>query len=98
MLFLILGLIFLTGVIVSAFLTNNWPLIVYISGGLGAVTILLASIVSGALVSGDRIRINYLMENDDDRKIRLRWMINLVLFALPNVVGAVITFSILTNK
>ena len=98
MLSLIVGLIFLTGVIAIAFLTNNWSLIVNISGGLGTITIFLAAIASGSLGSGDRIRANNSMENDDDRKTRVKWMINLVLFALPNVVGAVITFNILTNK
>jgi len=51
---------------------------------------LLSAILSGALLSGDRIRANYATEEEEDRHNRHLWMVRFFLAGVPCAITAVI--------
>ncbi|NUH86404.1 DUF5316 domain-containing protein [Bacillus firmus] len=62
----------------------------YISGGIGLGSFLIAGLLSGVFVSGDKIRANYWTENQGDRKKRTKSMFIFALFGAPNFISALI--------
>lgn len=90
---LLIGFGFLTFSVVVAAVAENPFLIVEISGGAGAVGILLAMIFSGLLLSGDRLRANHAIKTREDRQFRNTWALYFALFAIPNVFAAIVVVS-----
>ncbi len=69
----------------------------FVSSVLGIVVLVcwgLGGILSGAFLSGDRIRANNFAENDDDRRIRVNWSITLFLTGLPSVITLLVVFKL----
>ncbi|MCD7034797.1 DUF5316 domain-containing protein [Metabacillus sp. GX 13764] len=56
----------------------------------GAVLIGLSVIISGAAVSGDRMRANHYSETTADRRQRFSWSVKLLLAGVPSLAGAVL--------
>ena len=78
----------LLSIIVAVF-SDDIDLIVTISGGIGAISLLLAMIFSGSFLSGDNIRANFAIETKEDRRIRNNWTFRFALFAIPNLIAAI---------
>lgn len=77
------------GVIISWLKQDEQFLLLYatfVGGGLW----LVSAILSGALVSGDRIRANYATETAEDRANRHLWMIRFFLAGIPSAIVAII--------
>lgn len=66
----------------------------FLPGGIGLVSILISAVFSGSLVSGDRIRANFQTESKDDRRERLRTMTRSAVFGLPNILAAVLLYTL----
>lgn len=77
--------ILVTGLTVSLFL-GQMKQGIDIIGTIGIVLLALAGIVSGSFVSGDRVRANYSLEEENKR--RLSWSLNLTLMGLPALAAA----------
>ncbi|MFY4774176.1 DUF5316 family protein [Metabacillus sp. RGM 3146] len=58
------------------------------------IPIILAIIISGAAVSGDRFRANAYSETKTDRDQRYRWSSPLLLAGLPSLAAAVVMYRI----
>ena len=92
--------IFIWGTVVAAIASFASPYLFgtkyayFLPGGIGLVSILLSAIFSGSMVSGDRIRANFLTESKDDRLERQRTMIRFGLFGLPNLLAAVLLYTL----
>ncbi|WP_232700103.1 DUF5316 domain-containing protein [Brevibacillus daliensis] len=84
------GFALLLFTVLLATIFNDIYLIVNISGGIGALSILLSMIFSGLLVSGDNLRANYAIETNEDRRNRSKWMLRFALFGLPNFIAVII--------
>lgn len=57
--------------------------------GIGVLFLGLAALMSGALVSGDRMRANYTSESSGERNERTTVSTRLALISFPNLVVAV---------
>ncbi|CEG27060.1 DUF5316 domain-containing protein [Bacillus sp. B-jedd] len=66
----------------------------FLPGGIGLASILISAVFSGSMLSGDRIRANFLTESKDDRRERQRTMTQFALFGLPNLLGAVLLYTL----
>jgi len=78
------------GVVIALFvgLFSNWGLAIKVTGGIGVISLLLAGILSGLFISGDRTRANF--ETTEDRKFRNKYSSVLFLFGLPFLITAII--------
>jgi heme/copper-type cytochrome/quinol oxidase subunit 2 len=89
---------FITGIIVS--------LIIWIAGAVSNINvsriffivsillIVLAVVLSGLGVSGDRIRANAATETKEDRNWRIDTSKNIILIALPSIIGFFLSYSL----
>lgn len=60
--------------------------------GVGVISWLLAGILSGAFISGDRTRANNSIETTEDKRIRNKYSSELFLFGLPFLITALVIF------
>ncbi|MNO05043.1 hypothetical protein D3C81_2262740 [compost metagenome] len=65
-----------------------------LTGGVGLGSWLLAGILSGAFISGDRTRANNSIESAEDKKFRNKYSIILFIFGLPFLIIALIIYMI----
>ncbi|WP_323368658.1 DUF5316 domain-containing protein [Radiobacillus deserti] len=66
-----------------------------VSGGVGILAMILAAVMSGVLTDGDRQRANFHTETPEDRAEKTTYALRLIVFAIPNILGAIIMFLIL---
>jgi len=64
----------------------------FISGIIGCALIVIAMIMSGSMVSGDRMRANLATETREHRDERNKFTANSFLMAIPNILIAVIFY------
>lgn len=57
--------------------------LMYFYGCITIGALVLSIILSGAMLSGDRLRANFNTENAEDRERRDRLVVNILLFAFP---------------
>jgi hypothetical protein len=69
---------------------RNWLQIIQVSGTVGIISFSLAGLLSGAFVSGDRVRAISTNETNEDKKSRKERTQTLFLFGLPNIVAATV--------
>lgn len=93
------GLIWGTGLTITAIIisavTGNWMLGTNICSYLGVASLILAIIVSGSLKSGDGMRAIFSRETKSEslnRDARVNW---LSMFALPNIIAALLIYRYL---
>lgn len=67
-------------------------MVMKITGGIGVVAWLLAGILSGAFISGDRTRANESIETADDKKFRSKFSSVLFLTGLPFLIVALLIY------
>ncbi|WP_414859273.1 DUF5316 domain-containing protein [Paenibacillus haidiansis] len=68
------------------------------TGGAGVICWLLAGILSGAFISGDRTRANHNIETPEDKEFSRKYSGILFLFGLPFLVIAVLIFLIMGGE
>jgi hypothetical protein len=73
----------------------DWNMVLKITGGIGVISLLLAAVLSGLLVSGDRMRANLNTENEEEKWGRDRVTGQLLLFGIPNICIAIVLFFVL---
>ena len=76
--------------IILSFLWNNSAMIMYVLFIIGFIPIIISGFMSGAYVSGDRVRGNY--SNSQDFKERLGMSTKLFLFGIPCVIAAMVIY------
>lgn len=64
----------------------------FISGIIGCVLIVIAMIMSGSMVSGDRMRANLATETRKHRDERNKFTANSFLMAIPNILITIILY------
>ncbi|TKC18994.1 hypothetical protein FA727_05455 [Robertmurraya kyonggiensis] len=62
----------------------------FIPGGIGIILLGLSMVLSGSMVSGDRMRANYATESSEDRHSRNKMLLNMTLICAPNLILAII--------
>jgi hypothetical protein len=78
--------------------TQDWELFLKIIGIAAVVPLLMAGLLSGAFVSGDRNRANYHSESKEDRNQKVNWMKIFLLISSPNVTLLVILIIVTLLK
>ncbi|MGP4082925.1 DUF5316 domain-containing protein [Pseudalkalibacillus sp. R45] len=67
-------------------------LFITVSGGVGLISLIIAGLLSGVFISGDKIRANTAIEDSKERKKRNKGMFVFTLFGAPNfIVGILLT-------
>ncbi|MCM3782569.1 DUF5316 domain-containing protein [Neobacillus mesonae] len=64
--------------------------VIKISGGIGVAALVLALVMSGSLVSGDRYRGNYGKETTEERNERMGVSFGFIKFGVPSLVVYII--------
>ncbi|MEC0091975.1 DUF5316 family protein [Paenibacillus macquariensis] len=81
------------GVIIALFLglVSDWELAIKVTGGIGVISLLLAGVLSGFFMIGDRTRAaNHSFETTADRELRSKYSSVLFLFGLPFIITAIL--------
>jgi len=80
------------GVIIALFLglVSDWGLAIKVTGGIGVISLVLAGILSGFFMIGERTRANHSFETTADRELRSKYSSVLFLFGLPFLITAII--------
>ncbi len=63
-----------------------------VTGTVGCIFIGISMILSGSMVSGDRMRANFATETTDERDERNKITMNALLIALPNIFAAILFY------
>ncbi|WP_374966882.1 DUF5316 domain-containing protein [Lysinibacillus sp. RS5] len=63
-----------------------------VTGTVGCIFIGISMILSGSMVSGDRMRANFATETTDERDERNKITVNALLIALPNIFVAILFY------
>lgn len=86
------------GVVIALFLGlfSDWGLAIKVTGGIGVISLLLAGVLSGLFINGDRTRVNNNFETTEDRKLRNKQSSVLFLFGLPLLIIAIL-INLITN-
>ena len=79
------------GILISIFL---WGIdkAYLVTGSIGFIFIAISMILSGSMVSGDRMRANFATESEDDRKVRNTISFNSMFLGLPCVFIAILLY------
>ncbi|MEK4627419.1 MAG: DUF5316 domain-containing protein [Solibacillus sp.] len=81
--------------ILLSFIIWDIQMVHKLTGAISLIFFFVAMVFSGALINGDKIRANYMMESKEDRKNRNNITFRCLLIALPNfIVGLVFYFLI----
>lgn len=81
----------LIGILISIFLLGIDKAYL-LTGSIGFIFIGISMVMSGSIVSGDRMRANFATESAEDRKERNRITLNSMLLGLPSVLIAVLLY------
>lgn len=84
--FIGIGLIGTILALIYGFFTQRWETTVQIIGWFALVPLLLAGLLAGVFVSGDRNRANYHSGDKETRKARGSWTVRFLLIGAPNAV------------
>ncbi|RBP86212.1 hypothetical protein DFO70_13018 [Cytobacillus firmus] len=86
---------FLIGILLAFFLFlfgffTNLDVFILISGGIGLGCLLVAGLLSGVFISGDKIRANFTTETSSEGQKRYNRMLTLVAVGAPNFLVAIL--------
>ncbi|RCX21445.1 hypothetical protein DFP94_102198 [Fontibacillus phaseoli] len=73
-------------------LLSNGETAIKITGGAGLVSWLLAGLLSGAFISGDRTRANESIETEGDKRFRSKYSSLFFIFGLPWLATALVLY------
>lgn len=91
---LVFGTIVCVGTALFFGFISNWGMAIKVTGGVGAISWLLAGIFSGAFISGDRTRANNSIETTEDKKFRNKYSLIFFVFGLPFLITGLIIYLI----
>ncbi|WP_431802967.1 DUF5316 domain-containing protein [Halobacillus andaensis] len=80
------GTLMLFGASIAWWGAGDWSLFLKITAGIALAPLILAGVLTGAFISGDRHRANFHSETKDDREFRSRWSKRLACFSAPSVI------------
>jgi len=83
------------GILISIFLLGIDKAYL-VTGIIGLIFIGISMVMSGSMVSGDRMRANFATESAEDRKERIRTTLNSMLLGLPSVLTAILLYYLIT--
>lgn len=66
-----------------------------ITGSIGFIFIGISMVLSGSMVSGDRVRANFASESVEDRDKRNKITVNSILLGLPSVLLAILLYFVI---
>lgn len=81
-----------------ALIIGDWSILLKGSGTIGLVSFLISALLTGTFVSGDQMRANWSSESSDERDIREGQATKLILFALPNLAGAIVYLVLIKDS
>lgn len=70
------------------FVLNDYNITLKIFGVICIGSVISSGILSGAFISGDRYRANFLSETQDDRSRRMKIVNKLILLSIPSFIDA----------
>ena len=91
----LLGIVLsIIGILISMFL---WGIdkAYLVTGNIGLIFIGISMVMSGSMVSGDRMRANFATESAEDREGRNRTTLNSMLLGLPSILTAVLLYYLI---
>lgn len=91
---LVYGMVIFFTVMLGAILIGDMGMAMTFGGGLGLVCLLLTPIFSVAFADGDHPRVKLDTESYHERKRRRNFAAKTLLFATPNLLGAITIFLI----
>lgn len=86
----IFGITLLVGII-----SGDFTITMFISGLTGVISLLISGLLSGAFVSGDRVRANYSNENIEQSYKRQNLILVFFKIGIPNILGAIIIYKLI---
>jgi len=92
---LIAGTIIAIFLLILGLFMNDFKQIFYATGGLGLLSILISGFFINAFVSGEQMRANFHTETRDMKQERTKIASKLMLFALPNLIIAIIFYFLI---
>jgi len=95
---IILSIIIMCISIILGKLMNNWMLTIEISVIIGLVSFVIAGILNGAFISGDRLRANSSIDKEGDKVVRSKITNFVLIIGSLNFILAVIIFFIITKS
>lgn len=72
---------------------SNWGMALKVTSGVGVISWVLAGILSGSFISGDRMRANNSIESIEDKKSRNKFTSILFIFGLPFLIAALLIYT-----
>ncbi|WPP39265.1 DUF5316 domain-containing protein [Bacillus sonorensis] len=88
----LIGLVSVCLILIVAIFTQDYGLIIKISGTIGVISILISGIFLGAFVNGDKQRANYFSETKEHRDTRTKVSTNILLLGLPHILASIAYF------
>lgn len=90
------GLGFVGAISLGSLIMQDLNIILVFSGLVAVVSLLLAGVFSGAMVSGDRNRGNFQTETKKQRHERTGTAVIFTMIGLPNLLAAIIAYIFIT--
>jgi hypothetical protein len=92
--YFLIGIILVAANFIFAFVNNTLVNIGFYLLITSAILIVIAIFISGAAVSGDRLRANNGYEDKSDRNERFKWVKNIIIMAIPCIVTLIIVYNL----
>ncbi|MCQ1535929.1 hypothetical protein FTO70_09600 [Methanosarcina sp. KYL-1] len=81
--------------LIAAFLLEDPTVILKIAGSVGLIFLVVAGILSGSFLSGNRIRANYYSQGEDERKEKSKLSSDLFFTGLLTIVLSAIAYYLM---
>lgn len=81
-----MGIVIALAAYLIGFLSNNYNVTLKITGFVLIVSFVIAGILNGTFISGDRYRANFMNETKEDRDKKMKMVNYLLLLSIPNAI------------
>ncbi|WP_052344401.1 DUF5316 domain-containing protein [Bacillus ndiopicus] len=89
------GIVLAVGAVIVAFILGDIQKVVNIAGGVGLILLVISMLLSGAFISGDRMRANLLSETKEKKDQRHNHIEKLLIMSLPSLGIAILFYWLL---
>lgn len=89
-----IGLLIMVSFVLYGLFTSDWELAVKVLTVSAVIPLLIAGMMTGALVDGDRNRANANTEVKEGKERKSRWLVGLLFLSLPNACFMLVLFII----
>lgn len=93
---LLTGIVIVLIALIASLVAQDSQMFVGISGGAVIISFAVAALLSGSLVSGKQMRLNFAIENPEERRQRQEKALKFILMGLPNMIAIVIYFTLVS--